>query len=192
MSDLDYKKLLKKILDDTSTMKVVEDRFKLPKAEIFYEGNTTVIKNFDKISDAINRDSDLILKFLLGGLGTAGERDGTRVVFQGKIPARNIQDKLKDYNLVFDVLNELPEKIGMTKITQPYVFPYSGHVPEDKGITGTVIIAESHISIHTFQEKDYCFVDVFSCKDFDADTVAELSERWFSGNMVNAVVIERK
>jgi translation initiation factor 2 beta subunit (eIF-2beta)/eIF-5 len=27
---------------------VFEDRFKLPKAEIFYEGNTTVIKNFDK------------------------------------------------------------------------------------------------------------------------------------------------
>lgn len=82
-------------------------------------------------------------------------------------------DKLSDYNLVFSVLNELPGKIGMTKITQPYVFPYSGLVPEDKGITGTVIIAESHISIHTFQEKDYCFVDVFSCKDFNVEYAAE-------------------
>ena len=66
------------------------------------------------------------------------------------------QEKLKDYNLVFNVLQDLPGEIGMTKITQPYVFPYSGLIPEDKGITGTVIIAESHISIHTFQEKDYC------------------------------------
>ncbi|KJJ85192.1 S-adenosylmethionine decarboxylase proenzyme [Candidatus Omnitrophus magneticus] len=82
-------------------------------------------------------------------------------------------DKLKDYEFIFNVLNDLPEKIGMTKITQPYVFPYSGLVPEDKGITGTVIIAESHISIHTFQEKDYCFVDVFSCKDFDVEFAAE-------------------
>ncbi len=97
MSDLDYKKLLKKVLDDTSTKKVVEDRFKLPKAEIFYEGNTTVIKNFDKISDAVNRDPDLILKFLLGGVGTAGELDGSRVVFQGKIPPKHMQDKLKEY-----------------------------------------------------------------------------------------------
>jgi len=97
MSDLDYKKLLKRVLDDTSNKRVVEDRFKLPKAEIFYEGNTTVIKNFDKVSDAVNRDADLILKFLLGGVGTAGEIDGGRVVFQGKIPAKHIQDKLKEY-----------------------------------------------------------------------------------------------
>jgi len=97
MSDLDYKKLLKRILGDTSTEKVAEDRFKLPKAEIFYEGNTTVIKNFDRISDAVNRDSDLILKFLLGAVGTSGEMDGGRVVFQGKIPPKQMQDKLKEY-----------------------------------------------------------------------------------------------
>jgi len=97
MSDLDYKNLLKKVMESSSKKQVSDDRFKLPKAEIFYEGNTTVIKNFDKISDIINREPDLILKFLLGGLGTAGELDGTRVVFQGKIPAKNISDKLKEY-----------------------------------------------------------------------------------------------
>lgn len=97
MSDLDYRKLLKKVQDNTLSKKTSEDRFKLPEAEIFYEGNTTVIRNFDKISDAVNRDSDHILKFLLGGLGTAGELGSGRVVFQGKIPAKNIQDKLKEY-----------------------------------------------------------------------------------------------
>ncbi len=97
MSDQDYRKLLKNVLEDTSAKRVVEDRFKLPKIEIFYEGNTTVIKNFDKISDAVNRDPQLILKFLLGGVGTAGEMEGGRVVFQGKIIAKQIQDKLKDY-----------------------------------------------------------------------------------------------
>lgn len=76
-------------------------------------------------------------------------------------------EKLKNFDLIFDILNELPDKIGMTKITQPYVFKYSGLVPEDKGITGFVVIAESHISIHTFQEKDYVFIDLFSCKNFD-------------------------
>jgi len=97
MSDPDYRKLLKNVLEDTSAKRVVEDRFKLPKIEIFYEGNTTVIKNFDKISDAVNRDPQLILKFLLGGVGTAGEMEGGRVVFQGKILAKQIQDKLKEY-----------------------------------------------------------------------------------------------
>jgi len=76
-------------------------------------------------------------------------------------------EKLADLQLIFDLLNELPVAIGMTKITQPYVFPYSGLRPEDRGVTGFVVIAESHISIHTFQEKNYAFFDVFSCKDFD-------------------------
>lgn len=75
--------------------------------------------------------------------------------------------RLDDFELCFRLLNELPDAIGMTKITQPHVFRYSGLVPEDKGITGVVVIAESHISLHTFPQKNYCFVDVFSCKPFD-------------------------
>ena len=97
MVESDYKELLKRVIEIAPKKEVSEDRFKLPKAEVFYEGNTTVIKNFDKISDAVNREADLILKFLLGGLGTAGEREGSRIVFQGKIPAKSIQDKLKEY-----------------------------------------------------------------------------------------------
>ncbi len=77
------------------------------------------------------------------------------------------KDKLEDLGLIYSILDELPTKIGMTKIIPPYVFKYNGLVPEDKGITGIVVIAESHISIHTFSEKNFVFVDVFSCKEFD-------------------------
>ena len=81
--------------------------------------------------------------------------------------------KLANLELIFTILNDLPENIHMHKITQPYVFPYSGLIPEDKGITGFVVIAESHISIHTFPEKHYAFIDVFSCKDFDYESAAK-------------------
>jgi S-adenosylmethionine decarboxylase len=76
---------------------------------------------------------------------------------------------LNDLEACFRLLNELPEKIGMTKITQPYVFRYSGLVPEDEGITGVTVIAESHISIHTYPKKNFVFVDIFSCKPFDVE-----------------------
>jgi S-adenosylmethionine decarboxylase len=82
-------------------------------------------------------------------------------------------DKISDLAYVFQVLDQLPDTIGMTKITQPYVFPYSGLVPEDKGITGTVIIAESHITFHSFVEKDYFFFDIFSCKPFEVERVVD-------------------
>ena len=99
--------------------------------------------------------------------------------------------RLADYDLVFNILHDLPALIGMTKITQPYVFPYSGLVPEDRGITGTVIIAESHISIHTFQEKDYCFVDVFSCKDFDVELAADYMIKAFESKKYDKYVVNR-
>src|SRR5829696_383876 len=60
--------------------------------------------------------------------------------------------RLADVSAIFDLLDTLPERIGMTKIAPPYVFRYSGVKPEDWGVTGVVIIAESHISIHTFAE----------------------------------------
>jgi len=88
-------------------------------------------------------------------------------------------EKIGNLEFVFKFLNELPERIGMTKITQPYVFPYEGLIPEDKGITGTVIIAESHITFHSFTDKDYFFFDVFSCKHFDVDQVARLVQEAF-------------
>lgn len=106
MTDIEYGNLLKRVLDSTSAKRIEDDRFKLPKAEVFYEGNTTVIKNFDRISDAINRDADLVLKFLLGAVGTAGGMEGGRVVFQGKIPAKQIQDKLKEYIDTYVICSE--------------------------------------------------------------------------------------
>jgi translation initiation factor 2 subunit 2 len=106
MSSYDYNELLKKVSDNIESRPMSDDRFNLPKAEIFYEGNTSVIKNFDKISDAMNREPDEILKFLLGGLGTAGERSGSRVIFQGKIRAEAIQSKLKEYIDTFVMCSE--------------------------------------------------------------------------------------
>lgn len=106
MAGFDYKDLLKRVVENTPKKEVSEDRLKIPKAEIFYEGNTTVIKNFDKISDMINRAPDIVLKFLLGGLGTAGDFEGGRVVFQGKIPAKSIHDKLKEYIDTYVICSE--------------------------------------------------------------------------------------
>ena len=44
---------------------------------------------------------------------------------------------------------------------------YHGPNPNDNGISGFVIIAESHISVHTFPGRDYVNIDIFSCKSFD-------------------------
>ena len=74
-------------------------------------------------------------------------------------------EKLRDAELVRRVLDELPEEMGMTKVLPPFVYSY-GPGGED-GVTGVVIIAESHIAIHTFPKKRFLSIDIFSCKAFD-------------------------
>ena len=99
--------------------------------------------------------------------------------------------RISEIEPIFDLLYGLPEQIGMTKITQPYVFRYSGLVPDDWGITGMVIIAESHISIHTFPERKRFHMDVFSCKPFDYETALQTIERQLGVTRRAADVIRR-
>lgn len=76
-------------------------------------------------------------------------------------------DKLDSVDLITGVLGSLPDEMEMTKIMAPRVVRHEGLRPEDAGVSGVVIIAESHIVIHTFPKKRFLSVDVFSCKDFD-------------------------
>ncbi len=76
--------------------------------------------------------------------------------------------KLSDLSYIYNLLDELPDVISMHKITAPYTFIYRPQEnPAEWGISGFVIIAESHISIHTFPDRSAAFVDIFSCKQFD-------------------------
>ncbi len=76
-------------------------------------------------------------------------------------------DKMWDLERVRDFLTNYPDNLGMTRITEPKVLEYNGPKVEDAGVSGFVIIAESHISIHTFPYRNYVNIDIFSCKSFD-------------------------
>ncbi len=99
--------------------------------------------------------------------------------------------KLQDLDATFTLLDSYPSKIGMTKIMPPYVFRYNGVNPEDWGISGVVLIAESHISIHTFPNKGYINIDVFSCKAFDPDLAVDYMKEQFGISLVNSRVLDR-
>ena len=83
------------------------------------------------------------------------------------------KDAIVSKDVIFKVLDELPGIIGMHKITAPQVMPYDGNPAPDSfdkgGISAFVLIAESHITIHTFKRQKHIFVDIFSCKDFEAE-----------------------
>ena len=101
------------------------------------------------------------------------------------------REKLQDLSLVYKFLEECPDRIGMTKIMPPYVFRYEGVNPKDWGVSGVVLIAESHISIHTFVEKGYFSMDIFSCKDFDVEAAKAYVLNIFSATSCEINVLER-
>jgi S-adenosylmethionine decarboxylase len=97
--------------------------------------------------------------------------------------------QLSDKERVLRFLDTYPDAIGMTKVTPPSVYTYQGPTPEDWGVSGFVIIAESHISVHTFPDRGYINVDVFSCKKFDADrALAEIAPLFAMGEVKHWVL----
>lgn len=74
--------------------------------------------------------------------------------------------KLDDKELVLLCLNELPEKLDMKKISEPEIYFAPGNnIKDPGGWSGFVVIAESHISIHTFPKKRFLSADVYTCKN---------------------------
>jgi S-adenosylmethionine decarboxylase len=51
-------------------------------------------------------------------------------------------------------------KLSGATVIQPFFHQFSPH-----GVTGVVVVAESHFSLHTWPEYGYCAVDIFTCGD---------------------------
>ena len=95
---------------------------------------------------------------------------------------------LQSEEFIYQLLEQYPAEIGMTKISSPVVLRYMG---EDWGISGFVLIAESHISIHTFVERYYVKIDVFSCKDFNtSQAIKDFTER-LQLTKIKACILDR-
>ncbi|HEU5439764.1 MAG TPA: adenosylmethionine decarboxylase [Ktedonobacterales bacterium] len=99
--------------------------------------------------------------------------------------------KLADRTIVEQVLNDYPAAIGMTKIGGPYMFEYQAPDPAYSGVSGIVVIAESHIAIHTFPELDYFTMDVFSCKNFDHELAIDYIKNAFDVQEMDRMLVQR-
>ena len=66
-------------------------------------------------------------------------------------------EALSDEHALIDVMLAAAQKCGAQVLGRNhYIFP--GH-----GLTMTILLSESHASIHTYPEHGKCFVDLFTC-----------------------------
>ena len=67
--------------------------------------------------------------------------------------------KLDDETFLRDTITTAAQRAGATLLN------LITHRFEPQGVTGLALLAESHISIHTWPENGYAAVDVFTCGD---------------------------
>jgi len=76
------------------------------------------------------------------------------------------KDLLNSESVVQNTLKELPGILGMHALIEPrVVFAPSNDIKDPGGWSGFVIIAESHISIHTFPLRGFVSIDVYTCQN---------------------------
>ena len=69
------------------------------------------------------------------------------------------KEVLNDVSFLRDVLPEAASEAGATVLGESF------HQFNPHGVSGVVIIAESHLFIHTWPELGYAAVDIFTCGD---------------------------
>ncbi|MBN1697109.1 MAG: S-adenosylmethionine decarboxylase proenzyme [Spirochaetales bacterium] len=86
---------------------------------------------------------------------------------------------INDLRRIQSVMLEAVRVAGATVI-QPVFHQFNPH-----GISGVVVIAESHFSIHTWPEYGYCALDIFTCGDEmdSARAVEYLKEEFCAGSL---------
>lgn len=101
--------------------------------------------------------------------------------------------RLDDKKLVQAVLIELCDLLHMRPLTKPIVISApDNHMKDPGGWSGFVIIAESHISIHTFPKRRFISADVYTCKNgIDEDFVVNFFKTKFELDSVEKHFIKR-
>ena len=98
---------------------------------------------------------------------------------------------ISDEGKILTFLQEYPKAISMTPISSPQVLTFRGKVENDWGVSGFILIAESHISVHTFPDRGYVNVDIFSCKYFDPEKAKSEVVEMFALDKINFRILER-
>jgi S-adenosylmethionine decarboxylase len=85
-----------------------------------------------------------------------------------------------------ELLKQAAIHAGATILTERWHHFGSGH-----GYTGVIILAESHISAHTWPEKGYAGIDVFMCGDCDPRTSLDMILDFYKAERHNVTFLIR-
>jgi len=122
--------------------------------------------------------------------------------FSAKFQGGDVKLNTKSKHFVAEFWGVKPEKLNdIKKIQQDMEFAVKkakgtilnsfGHKFSPQGVSVVITISESHLSIHTFPEKGYCAMDIYTCGKTLPDKAIEYLKEQFSPKKANVIEIIR-
>ncbi len=83
-------------------------------------------------------------------------------------------------------LDTIIEKLTLTVVNE------SGYQFSPIGYTYAYVLSESHMTIHTYPEKNSCYIDIFCCNSsFNPDKAIDIIKGIFSSNNIKHTILYR-
>ena len=98
---------------------------------------------------------------------------------------------LSDEALVHRVLDEYPAHVDMEKVSPVHLYQIEPSNPLDAGLSGFVVIAQSHISLHAWPEYGEVDIDICSCKEFSQEDAITFAKQMFQTDDVESHFVVR-
>src|SRR3989440_3880996 len=101
------------------------------------------------------------------------------------------RELLSNEPLVRRVLDEYPARVDMERVSPVHLYQIETSNPLDAGLSGVVVIAQSHISLHAWPEYGEVDIDICSCKDFSQEAAIAFAKQMFQTDDVESHFIVR-
>src|SRR6266571_5769900 len=101
------------------------------------------------------------------------------------------RELLSNEAVVRCALDEYPARVGMEKVSPVHLYHIETSNPLDAGLSGFVVIAQSHISLHAWPEYGEADIDICSCKEFSQEDAIAFAKQMFRTDDVEAHFVVR-
>lgn len=101
------------------------------------------------------------------------------------------RELLSNEALIHRVLDEYPARVDMEKVSPVHLYDIETSNPLDAGLSGFVVIAQSHISVHAWPEYGEADIDICSCKEFSQEDAINFAREMFQSDDVEAHFVVR-
>ena len=99
-----------------------------------------------------------------------------------KILGQASAERLRDVKGIETLLEGTIHQLGMRLLGEPHMYEVEEEIAklgvepfeDEGGVTGVCVLSTSHCSIHTWPLRPFFVMDVYSCRDFESESVENL------------------